>query len=112
MSSFLNIDSDTVRAQGGTLQSAAQELSTVASSWQNMFDKNDLGPEYASEAAAIVTGFEQTATAVKNWSNACTAFGEALTNSANSLQYTDTQFSGAISNVSVDSKGNLTAGEV
>lgn len=110
MSDFLNIDSDTVRAQGGKLQNTARELSTVAGSWGNMFDKGDLGPDYATEAAAIVTGFEHMANAVKNWSSSCTAFGEALTNSANSLQYTDTQFSSAISKVSVDGKGDLTAG--
>lgn len=110
MSDLLNINSDTVRAQGGKLQSTAQELSAVAGSWGNMFDKSDLGTEYAAEAAAIVTGFEHTATAVKNWSTACTAFGDALTNSANSLQYTDTDFSTAISKVSVDSKGDLSVG--
>ncbi|MEV6661655.1 hypothetical protein [Nocardia fluminea] len=110
MSDWLNIDSDTVRAQGAKLQSTAQELSAVSGSWGNMFDKSDLGTDYAAEAAAIVTGFEHTTTAVKNWSSACTAFGDALTNSANSLQYTDAQFSSAISKVSVDGKGNLNAG--
>ncbi|MGW6724493.1 hypothetical protein ACWF9G_01185 [Nocardia sp. NPDC055029] len=110
MSDLLNIDSSTVRAQGGKLQSTAQELSSVAGAWGNMFDKNDLGTEYAAEAAAIVTGFEHTVTAVKNWSGACTAFGDALTNSANNLQYTDTEFSSAISKVSVDGKGDLTVG--
>lgn len=110
MSDLLNIDTNTVRAQGGKLQSAAQELSAVARSWGNMFDKNDLGAGYAAEAAAIVTGFEHTATAVNNWSSACTAFGDALTNSANSVQYTDAQFSAAINTVSVDTKGDLTIG--
>ncbi|MEV6216370.1 hypothetical protein [Nocardia sp. NPDC051833] len=110
MSDLLNIETNTVRTQGGKLQSTAQELSAVAGSWGNMFGKNDLGSEYATEAAAIVTGFEHMASAVKNWSSACTAFGDALTNSANSVQYTDDQFSSAISKVSVDSKGDLTAG--
>lgn len=110
MSDWLNMNADTVRAQGAQLRSAAQELSVVAGSWGNMFDKNDLGAEYATEAAAIVTGFEHTATAVKNWSSACTAFGDALTNGANSVQYTDAQFSAAINTVSVDTKGALTIG--
>ncbi|WP_280339120.1 type VII secretion target [Nocardia neocaledoniensis] len=110
MSDMLNIDTNTVRAQGAKLQSTAQELTAVANSWVNMFDKNDLGTEYAAEAAAIVTGFEHTATAVKNWSGACTAFGDALTNSANSVQYTDDQFSSAIGKVSVDGNGDLTVG--
>lgn len=110
MSDYLNINSDTVRAQGTTLQSTATELSTVAGSWGNMFAKDDLGSEYTAEATAIVTGFEHTVTAVKNWSNACSAFGDALTNSANSLQYTDSEFSGAINKVSFNDKGDLTAG--
>lgn len=110
MSDFLNMDPDTVRAQGGNLQTTAQELTSVAGSWGNMFAKGNLGEEYDAEAQAIVTGFEKTAAAVKNWSQACTAFGDALTNSANSVQYTDTQFSDAIGKVSVDSSGNLTAG--
>ncbi|MEV6061985.1 hypothetical protein [Nocardia asteroides] len=110
MSEFLNMNADTVRAQGAKLRSAAQELSAVAGSWANLFDKNDFGSKYATEAAAIVTGFEHTTTAVKNWSSACTAFGDALTNSANSVQYTDTQFSAAIGTVSVDTKGDLTIG--
>ncbi|MET9210868.1 MULTISPECIES: hypothetical protein [unclassified Nocardia] len=110
MSDWLNIDSNTVRAQGGKLRSTAQELSTVAGSWGNMFSKSDLGNAYATEAAAIVTGFEHVTTAVRNWSNACTTFGDALTNSADSLQYTDTQFSGDINKVSFDNKGDLTAG--
>ncbi|MFJ2838490.1 MULTISPECIES: hypothetical protein [Nocardia] len=110
MSDWLNMNADTVRAQSAKLRGAAQELSAVAGSWGNMFDKNDLGAEYAAEAAAIVTGFEHTTTAVKNWSSACTAFGDALTNSADSVQYTDAQFSAAINTVSVDTKGDLTIG--
>ncbi|MGY0503332.1 hypothetical protein ACWZHB_33005 [Nocardia sp. FBN12] len=110
MSDFLSVDSDTVRAQGGKLQATAQELTAVAGLWGNMFAAGDLGEEYAAEAQEIVTGFEKTVAAVKNWSQACTAFGDALTNSANSLQYTDTQFSDAIGKVSVDNTGNLITG--
>lgn len=106
----MKMESDTVRAQGGKLKSAAQELSTVAGSWTNMFGSDRLGAEYQTEAAAIVAGFEAVTAAVKNWSGACTAFGDALTNSANSLQYTDAQFSNEINRISFDAKGDLTSG--
>ncbi|MGV9482696.1 NAD(P)-binding domain-containing protein, partial [Gordonia aichiensis] len=56
------------------------------------------------------SGCDLAVEAAVTWSNACTTFGDALTNSADSLQYTDTQFSGDINKVSFDNKGDLTAG--
>ncbi|MFC4124807.1 hypothetical protein [Nocardia rhizosphaerae] len=108
MSGILNIDTTVVRQQGAEMTSASQELSAVAGSWGNMFAENDLGDEYSAEAKNIVAGFEAVASAVKNWSSSCSAFGDAFTNSADNAQYTDNQFAGEVNRVSVDSKGDLT----
>jgi hypothetical protein len=101
---------DGVRQQADSFHAASGSLSEVVGSWGNMFDPNDLGTDYHPQAQAIVDGFGHVIDAVQRWSGACAAFGDALTNSANSVQYTDTQFSNDISKVSFDGAGDLTSG--
>ncbi|MEV5651609.1 hypothetical protein AB0L57_25445 [Nocardia sp. NPDC052254] len=110
MSDYLNMNPDGVRRQAESFHSASQALTEAAGSWEEMFGVGDLGDEYKTFAREIVTGFEHVTHAVENWSSACEAFNHALTQSANIVQYTDSQFSGDISKVSFDPNGDLSLG--
>ncbi len=112
MSDYLSMNADGVRQQADSFHTAASALSSAAGSWVGMFDGKDLGDHYAIQAADIVKGFTAVTTAVKNWSDACGSFGDALAYAANTVQSSDNQFSSDIAKVSFnDTTGDLTGGK-
>ena len=110
MSDYLSMNPAGVRQQAESFRDASQALTEAVNSWRYMLDKGDLGPKYEKRALDMVTGFGHMESVVKNWSEACGSFGNALTQAANTVEYTDTQFSAEISKVSFDDSGELTMG--
>lgn len=111
MSDYLSMNPDGVRQQADSYHAAATALSAAANSWVGMFDSKNLGEHYTQQAGDIVKGFTAVTDAVKNWSDACTAFGDALSYAANTVQSGDTEFSNDIAKVSFDATtGDLTKG--
>lgn len=111
MSDYLSMNADAVRQQADAFHTAASALTSAANSWVGMFDSKDLGAHYTDEAGKIVEGFTAVTGVVKNWSDACTSFGDALAYAANTVQSSDDQFSSDIAKVSFNDSGNLTGGK-
>jgi hypothetical protein len=111
VSDYLSMDPNGVREQANSYDGAAKALSAAAGSWLYMFDGKDLGDHYMQQAGDIVKGFTAVTDAVKNWSDACGAFRDALIYSADNVQSTGTQFSNDLAKVSFDgTTGDLTMG--
>lgn len=110
MSEYLSMSPEMVRQQANSFHDAAQALSDVSGSWGTMLEPDALGENYKTIAGDIIKGFDHVTAVVKNWSAACGAFGDALTQSADVVQYTDAQFAGDIGKVAFDSAGDLTSG--
>lgn len=108
MSDYLSMDANSVRQQADSFRTAQNDLSGAAGQWRNLL--TSLGVPYSQEASAISNGFDGLVNVVKNWSDACGAFADALTAASNSVQASDTDFANDLAKVTFSTSGNLTLG--